>query len=1046
MYLTMEKLERYVKDMENYIHTGAIEINDFKYFQGTAEGAQHVSYDDSSWQDFRIGESWGGYDKVAWFRKKFTIPKELRDKELSLRFIVGLRDGGGSTAETLLYINGIPTHGLDYWHDEVRITDKFKNASELSIALKAWSGVLEVPHKRRFVKAELLTVDKTTEKFYYLMKILYENAKELDENDLRKVEILKTLNQAVNKINFIKPKSEEFYKSVKEAYEFLSFSLEKFKNKLEIKPRVSVIGHAHIDMAWLWQLKHTTEKASRTFSTVLHLMERFPEYKFMQASPALYELIREKYPEIFTMIKERSSEGRWEITGGMWVEPDTNVPNGESLVRQILFGKRYMKEEFGVESTLLWLPDVFGYSWTLPQILKKSGIDYFFTNKMSWNQYNRFPYDTFRWRGLDGSEVTTQLGTTPEDGCWWNTYNGIIRPWDIKGTWDKYNQKNINDELLMVFGWGDGGGGPTKEMLEAYDVMRDLPGIPRVEMTGMEEYFHKLGKRLEDKDVPVWDGEMYLEYHRGNYTSQAYNKRANRKSEVLFHNVELISSIHDILSGEKNYRQRDINETWKTILLNQFHDIIPGSSVKGVYEDSTKDYGEIEKTGTEILNEAKNKLIDNIKLDKNSLVVFNTLSWDRDGVINVGWDESLKDKTLLVNGKKAPVQVVENNNEKQILIQVEGVSSMGYKAFEVADKDSSAAANELTVSTNYIENKYYKIKLNEKGQIESLFDKKTKREVIDKNQPANVLQAFEDKPKDFDAWNVDIYYQQKKQAVDDLINVRVEEAGPVRGAIRLQWKFYDSIITQRMIIYSNSPRIDFETEVDWKENQVLLKAAFPVEIRSTKATYDIQFGNVERATHWNTSWDYSKFENLAHKWVDLSEGNYGVSLLNDCKYGHDIKDNVIRITLIKSPISPNPDADKCMHYFTYCLLPHSGDWKEGEVSKAAYELNYPMFAQAPIALGEGCLPCEYKFAELDIDNAMIETVKKAEDGDAWVVRVYEYKQYRNPQAVLSFFNNVERAVECNLIEADEKVVNVEDNRITFELTPYEIKTFKVWFK
>jgi alpha-mannosidase len=1047
MYLTLEKLDRYIKDVQKLIHPQVIEIDNFKYHEGDVKGAEKIEFDDSSWKDFTVGTRWGGYDKIAWFRKVITIPEEMKDKPLSLRFSVGPRDGGGSTTETLLYLNGEAVHGLTIWHEEVRLSEAFKRNANVQVAMRAWSGVMNVPQKRRFAAAQLLTVDLTTEKFYYLAKVLYESAKELDEKDYNRVEILKLLDEAFDKVDFLKPKSEEFYNSIKTAYEFLKTAVDSMKSNSKNKPTIAVSGHSHIDVAWLWRLRHSREKASRTFSSMLHLMDRFPEFKYLQSTPQLYEYIREDHPEIFEKVKERIKEGRWEITGAMWVEADTNMPNGESLVRQILYGKRYMKNEFGVDSTVLWLPDVFGYSWALPQILKKSKVEYFMTTKMSWNQYNKFPYDTFKWRGIDGSEIITQLGTSPEEGAgkWQNTYNASLRPWDIKGTWDRYEQKEINNEVFMPFGWGDGGGGPTKEMIEAYYGMEDLPGMPKVKMKSLEEFFAGLDERLKNKNVPVWDGEMYLEYHRGTYTSQAFIKRANRKAEILFHELELLGALADILNNESLYEQKVINKAWEKILLNQFHDIIPGSSIKEVYEDAREDYKEINETGYALLNEAVERINKNINVIKDSIVVFNTLSWNRNGIIELPWNDKLEGKSLIVNGKALLSQIVGDNEDKKMIVAVEGIPSLGYRAIELSEKQIYNY-EKIAVKTNYLENRYYKIKLNQQGHIESLHDKINDREVLAEGQKGNVLQAFEDKPFNFDAWNIEIYYQQKMKEINNLIESVVEESGPVRGVLRLKWRLEESTITQRVIIYNNSPRIDFKTEVDWKERQVLLKAAFPVDIRSTKATYDIQFGNVERATHWNTSWDYAKFESVAHKWVDLSEGNYGVSLLNDCKYGHDIKDNVMRITLIKSPIEPDLTADIGLHYFTYSLLPHNGTWKEANIVREAYDLNSPMFAYFKNGEEKDCLNVNYSFAGLNVDNAMIETVKKAEDENAWIVRIYEYKNYRKQNVELSFTNTIAKAVECNLMEQEDTSVNFTDNKINFKLSPYEIKTFKVWFK
>lgn len=502
-----------------------------------------------------------------------------------------------------------------------------------------------------------------------------------------------------------------------------------------------------------------------------------------------------------------------------------------------------------------------------------------------------------------------------------------------------------------------------------------------------------------------------------------------------------------MLTGANDYP--DLSEGWELLLLNQFHDILPGSSIRQVYEDSREDFDRIREIGDGALKTAQNSLLDNLGLESDSVVFFNSLSWARNELAVIPWSEALADKSLANEGRPLPSQVVEEEGERRLLVYVPNVPSLGYRAFPLV-KAPAAPASLLELSTDKLENDFYRISLNERGQITSLFDKANSREVIADGARGNVFQAFEDKPLAFDAWDIDIFYQEKGQEIGDLIEAEVEEQGPLRGVLRLRWRFLDSTITQRLTLYAHSPRLDFRTEVDWAEEQILLKVAFPTTVRSTKATYDIQFGNIERPTHWNTSWDWARFEVVGHKWADLSEGNYGLALLNDCKYGYDVKDNVMRLTLIKSSIRPDATADKGRHAFTYSLLPHAGTWREAEVVRQAYALNVPLrAAHAPLHEGkkqqDGGLLTYYAFAELNVDHVILETVKRAEDGDAWIVRVYETKQYRNNAVTLSFGQVIGKAACCNLIEEDEEPVTFEDNRLTFPIAPYQIRTFKVWF-
>ena len=1047
MLFTEKKMINRLDEIRETVYRHTKNIEQFKYMEAECDGAQNFDFNDEQWTDFRTGDAWGGYDKIAWFRTKVTIPPEWRREKVVLRFSVGPRDGGGSTAESLLYVNGSPLQGLDRWHEEVWLSPELLQEKELQIAIKAWSGVLQVPDRRRFKVAQLAVVDEPAEQYVYLADALLKTVFELNENDLKRITLMKFLNDSLKRIDFLKKRSVLYYESIRNAAEFLQKKVEQLSELEELKPTITALGHSHIDMAWLWRLKHTREKASRTFSTVLHLMRQYPEYRFVHTSPQLYKYLKEDYPEIYAQIKARIESGEWEATGGMWVEPDANLPGGESLVRQLLFGKRFMKEEFGVENRVAWLPDVFGYPAALPQILKKAGIDYFMTSKISWNQYNRFPYDTFWWRGIDGSEILTHFITTPEsDTGYTSTYNGIIEPKSIKGTWDSYKQKDINEELLIAFGWGDGGGGPTKEMLETARVLKNLPGLPRVEMGKAESYFQRLGKRVENRQIPLWDGELYLEFHRGTYTSQGVLKRANRQAEALYHDAEWLAALADSLSGMGHYPAETLNKGWEMILLNQFHDILPGSSIRQVKEDAVRDYKKVLRTGRQVVREAGESVASQIKTPADSLVVFNSLSFIRDGLIAIPATESGEEVTIVdENGMPSPNQTIETEKGKQILLKAAEVPALGYKTFQLANVSGHEDFPSVSVQTRCLENQYYKIRLNEKGQIVSLADKKAGREVLPAHENGNVFQVFEDKPLEFDAWDIDLYYQEKMKEIIELTESQVIENGPLRGSLKLKWKFSDSTVTQFLTLFADSPRIDFRTEVDWQEKQTLLKVAFPVNIRSARATYGIQFGSIERPTHWNTSWDYARFESIGHKWVDLSEGNYGISLLNDCKYGHDIKDRTMRLTLIKSSVYPDETADRGKHLFTYSLFPHEGDWKEAGVVEEAYNFNYPLFAKKAPRNRNGTFPSHYQFASTDDGHILIETIKKAEDDQAWVIRLFEYKQNRNQKATISFGRLVKKAFECNLMEEEEREAECQDNRLHFSIAPYEIKTFKVYF-
>ncbi|HBT51780.1 MAG TPA: alpha-mannosidase [Petrotoga sp.] len=1017
--INKKKLENGLREVQKLQFFSILKIQQMEYFEDKERRFKPKFNGSIDWKKIENEEKWGGYDKVFWFRKNIKLPENIYKEPLFLK--VSLEKDGDLDVipdypESLIFVNGQFLQGIDKYHKEAIISPKVVQGNVLNVYLRSWTG-LRGELNYTFSGLELYKIEKYSQKYYFLAKNILDTIEQLSKNDIVRVKLFDILNDSYNRINFTKPRSKEYYESIKDSYNFLQEELKKLNNFKMDSPKVVLTGHSHIDMAWLWTVLHTREKAQRTFSTVLNLMQEYPEYIFMHSSPALYKHLKNDYPELYEKVKEKIKEGRWEATGGMWIESDSNISPGEFLIRQILFGKRFLKEEFGIDSNVVWLPDAFGYTYALPQIIKKSGMKYFATTKISWNEINKFPYDTFWWKGIDGTKILSHFITTPDKNNYFYTYNGMVEPFTIKGIWDNYKQKDVNEELLLVFGWGDGGGGPTYEMLENYRAIKEIPGLPQVEMGKVEDYFEKLEERIRDKNVPVWDDELYFELHRGTYTSQAFVKRENRKSEVLYHNAEFLNSMAMNLLKDFDYPKNSLTKGWELLLLNQFHDILPGSSIREVYEDARKDFEKIKGIANKEVERAISVISNEIKSEEDSLVIFNTTAFERDEIVE------------LENGKKTLIREIP---------------SFGYKSIKVSDLEQRQIDEKMIVKEDYIENRYYIIEFNEKGQIKRLYDKENKREVLEEGKLGNVLQVFEDKPYFFDAWDISPYFNEKMKEVTDLIEAKVEEVNPLKGVLKFSWRFYDSTIKQRVIVYNHTRRIDFDTHVDWKERQVLLKTAFPVNIRSTKATYNIQFGNIERSTTNNTSWDIAKFEVPAQKWADLSETNYGVSLLNDCKHGYDIKENVMRLTLLRSPIEPDETADRTEHIFIYSLLPHAGTWRDSRVIQESYKLNYPVLVKKLEKNEEGSLPDNFSFIRISDPDVVIETIKKAEDYDSVLVRLFEDKGSRKSEVEIEFFRSIKKAVECNLIEQEEKELTFKDNKIVFNITPYEIKTFKVW--
>jgi len=1046
MFFVEEKLGERLLELDGLRYRDPILIPNFRFQLDSGEiGAR--PREDGQWSELKVGEFWQGSDKYAWLAADVAIPKKWKDRTVVGRFDLGYTNKGQQTGyECLLFLNGSPFQGVDANHQEVFLPNGLAGTA-VRLRMRIWSGLkgeqrgVELDHKVR--RAEICWLDDGSDDLYFTAKAVLQTVGILQENRPERETLLAVLDRAFLAVDWSHPRSQEFYDSVKEASNRLREGLAEIQTDHPVVVRC--IGHAHIDVAWLWRLRHTREKGARTFSTALRMMERYPEYVFLQTQPQLYEYLKSDYPEIYDQIRDRVKEGRWEAQGAMWLEPDCNVPSGESLVRQLLFGTRYFRQEFGVECTYLWLPDVFGYSGALPQILKKAGIDYFLTTKISWNQYNRMPHDSFWWRGIDGSEILAHFITAPSGSWFGYTYNGVIEPAMIQGTWDEYQDKSINRELLLAYGHGDGGGGVTREMLELRRRLQRMPGLPRVETGRVDEYFRDLRKRLEETDryVHTWDGELYLECHRGTYTSQAHNKLMNRKLELLIRETEWLHSLGCLLTdGWSAYPQSDINEAWKILLRNQFHDIIPGSSIGPVYEDSRVEYDQADRLIQKKWQEGAGALAGGAT--DGTFLVLNSAPWSRTDLAIIS-DSSLSGKGRWFDVEDRPL--IAQRSHDLWIVEVQELPSMGFSTIRFESEGEAGASADghgrpFETLPAGIATPHYNIKWSEKGQLVSIYDLRAEREVLASGGRANVFQIFEDKPlRGKDAWGIDIYYQEKMREIDSLEKIEVTENGPLRCVVHFVWSYRDSVVEQDMILYARSRRIDFVTRVDWQERQQLLKVVFPVSVRSTEATYDIQFGNLKRPTHWNTSWDFARFEVPAHQWADLSEKGYGVSLLNDSKYGYDVKDNNIRLTLLKSANFPDPEADRGEHRFIYSLLPHSGDWMDAGTVVEAWQLNNPLSWVKGSAEQSTFSLFRLAGRKNEPPPVMVDAVKRAESEERLVLRVHEYSGGRGSVEIESDLVILSWQ-ECDLMERPQGE-RFRESTIRVEIGPYEIRTFLV---
>lgn len=975
----------------------------------------------------RLGDEFVGRDRYIWLEREVSVPEVIEGRKVMGYFDFGRTGGGGNSGfESLLYINGQPYQGVDSNHKEVPLTGFA--GQRIRLTFLVWSGLegggpVQLQY-HRIMDAGIGYLDSALDELYYLTSAASESLNWLAEDSADRIELVKLLDRTFAILDW---DADRLSGTGAEALAFLNSELEGMPKNSAVT--VYATGHTHIDVSWLWRLKHTREKAQRSFATVLRLMEEYPEYCFLQTQPQLYKFLKTDCPVLYEGIRQRVAEGRWEADGGMWLEADCNVTSGESLVRQFLHGIRFIEEEFGQKCSFLWLPDVFGYSWALPQIMKLCGLETFMTTKISWNQYNTVPNDLFWWRGIDGTRMLTYFVDVPAPGMSFtgrgSTYNGEITPETIIGTWKKFRNKEISKEVLISYGYGDGGGGTNREMVENIRAINRIPGMPCIKPAKAQEFFEKIHENVENTDryVPVWDGELYLEYHRGTYTSQAHNKRYNRKMEFALGQLEWLSVLSEMAGGIS--RPDRIYDCWETVLRNQFHDIIPGSSIREVYEDTDQEYESLCHEIEELQSEVCGTILEE-KKDHWSLLRFADamaceqifVPESRDGVFT---DEA---------GNELPAQRTPDGWLVEKLLSPLSVSALHFEEKETPKPESPF---DLSLEERCLDTPYYRIEWDESGAFTSLWDKENGRQVL--KGRGNVLRIFEDKPMNFDAWDIDIYYMQKYEDIP-ACGIVCAEDGPLRMKLGFTYSYRASRIEQEVTVYAHDRRIDFVTKADWHEDHRLLKVLFETDIRSTKAAYDIQFGYVERPTHWNTSWDWARFEVCGHKWADLSESNYGVSLLNDCKYGYGIRENVMSLSLLTSAKYPDTEADMGEHIFTYSLLPHAGSLGR-ETFEQGILLNQPAL----------CVPGAPKeeprcILKKDNDAVKIDAIKQAEDGDGYVVHLHECTGGRTFATLASDYG-IRAYASCNLLEEYEE--RVEGNTIEAEFGPFEIRCFRVWF-
>ena len=959
--------------------------------------------------------SWGHQWEYLWLRGEIMLPEEA-DGQL---IVLDLNPGGEAT----LYVNGevFGTHRADWISDSHHyiedniLTENGKPGERFEIYCEAYAGhdfpdgevgccatgpvfpdiPMEVDEKKLRRKLEASTYGIWNEDAYQLwmdVRTLQDIAESLPESSLRAVKILKALETFTFTVDFEQPQDKRI-ESYREARKLLAKVME-CKNGSTV-PVFYGIGHAHLDVAWLWPLAETRRKVARTFAAQIRLLEKYPEYRFLQSQPQLYAYCEELYPELFKKVKHAIQRGQWIAEGGMWVEPDTNMPSGESLIRQLIHGLRYYREKLGVESQLLWLPDTFGYSAALPQILKGCGIKYLVTQKIFWN-YNGsdlFPYHYFRWQGNDGSEVTSYLPTS---------YTYTTNPKQLLDVWDTRMERSGLDKFLLPFGYGDGGGGPCRDNLEFSAREHDLEGCPKLVMEDPKKLFEDLEKEGGPENTYV--GELYFPCHRGTYTSQAKIKWGNRKSELAIRELECWGS----LAQEKGFSfpYAKWEDAWKKILLYQFHDILRGSSIARVNDEAAVLYDEVIQFSNQVAEEAAYHLAG----EGEALVVFNSLSWERDMVL-----------------EKA------DGNYTRVKVPACGYTEICESSLPVDEHVTMVEKDGMIV----LENKHVCAVFNHEGELVSFVRKESGREFA--AGPMNRFMLFKDVPRTFDAWDIDSCYEQELIGYWSDAEIHMLENNPYRCTIQIQKKIGNSFIQQIVSLESGSIRLEFDTTVDWQELHRLLKVSFPVDVYAEEAINEIQFGYVKRPTHRSRQYDKDRFEVCNHRYTALSDEGHGAAVLNDCKYGVSVKGNSINLTLLRAEGSPVLAGDAGVHHFVYAFTAWEGSFLESPVVRQGYELNI-----TPVLVSGK--KSSYSFFQITgAENCILDTVKPAEDGSGdLILRLYESK-HADTFATLHWDISVSAAYLCDMTESQEsrQLLETQENQCRLHFRPFEVKTVRL---
>ncbi len=976
-----------------------------------------ICADPSNWEEVPHQSYWGQSDLNFVLKSHFQVPPDWNAEKLALHLPLGELGDIFNHPEALVHIDQAPIGSADRYHHTLPLAAALADGAEHVLSLHGWTGLAGWPPnpnskaKLFMGTPSLVERDEALLAFHQLASAVFDTVCVLDPAGSERPALLDALDCAFKLLDTRDPIGDMLYNSVPAAHAVLESGIAAAGAPLDAT--LHGIGHAHMDIAYLWPISQIRLKNARTYSNVLRLMEEDQDFKFSHSQPQLYAMVAKDYPALFEQIKSRVEEGRWEVMGGTWVEPDLNIPGPEALVRQLTLGRKYFRETFGdVETPVLWLPDTFGFPAQIPQLMRLAGLKWFVTNKLNWNQSNKVPWSTHHWEGLDGSRVLAHILTTPRDVQYLpfpTNYKSDLSAAEVLGTTSDPSIPKQITTLPICYGYGDGGGGPTEDLLAKARAFRNMPGMPKFKMSTVRETFDQI--EADAADLPVWAGEHYMEGHRGVLTSQGWIKRANRQAERALHEAEALSAMAGLTS--------DLSEAWRLLCLNQFHDIITGTSVAAVFDDARRDFVKIMEATERVARQAAEVL----RTSQPAIANLSPIAGAR---------------VVLVDGTtNEQGQGVEDGT----LLHFETLPAYSVTPISEASQPSDPVSIEQIGADIVLENASLRVEIGPDGQLTRVFEKNSRQDVLKPGCTGNQLQAFEDRPICWDAWDIDPHFEDRMEIVQGAATVEILERGPIRASVRITTHWRSSRLTQTIALCAQSNRIDFVTEVDWHEQHTLLKAAFPTCICAAQAQFDIQWGHVERATSRESSFDAARFEVPAQKWAKLSSEGLSVAVLNDCKYGYDVRADTIRITLIKSSTSPDPNADQGHHEFTYSLLPILGEDRHG-LDREAYDLNS---ATRLLPADVDGRPAKVPFRSIAPSNVIVETLKPADDRNGIVLRLFEAIG-RETTAEIEFSAEIEAVSEVDFWEQEISALAHKDHLFSVKLNPFEIVSLRVVLK